>query len=108
MRRGRSVRIFWWVGQPIDVAWARAPANRWDWLGVYEASAADSQRDDYLIWTYAAGHAAGTLPPTTDGGATLGRDSQNEPWPLPPGDYVVHYLLADEYDSAGTAEFSVR
>ena len=95
-------------GQPIEVSWTRAPANRWDWLAVYEASAADPERDDYLIWTYAAGHSAGTLPPTTDGGATLGPDSQNEPWPLPEGDYVVHYLLADEYESAGTTEFRVR
>ncbi len=95
-------------GEPIDVSWTRAPANRWDWLGVYKASAADPQRDDYLIWTYAAGHAAGTLPPTTDGGVTLGPDSQNEPWPLPDGDYMIHYLLADQYESAGTAEFRVR
>lgn len=95
-------------GEPIEVLWSRAPANRWDWLGVFEASADDPENDDFLIWQYAAGHSAGTLPPTTDGGATLGPESQNEPWPLPPGDYVVHYLLADEYDSAGTAEFSVR
>ena len=95
-------------GEPIGVTWARAPANRWDWLGVFKASADDPEKDDYLIWQYAAGHSAGTLPATTDGGATLGPDSQNEPWPLPPGDYVVNYLLADQYDSAGAAEFSVR
>lgn len=95
-------------GEPIEVSWSRAPANRWDWLGVFKASAQDPEKDDYLIWQYAAGHSAGTLPPTTDGGATLGPKSQNEPWPLPPGDYAVHYLLADEYDSAGAAEFSVR
>ena len=95
-------------GQPIEVSWTRAPANRWDWLGVYKASAPDPERDDYLIWKYSAGHSAGTLPPTTDGGATLGPDSQGEPWPLPEGDYVIHYLLADEYESAGSAEFRVR
>ncbi len=103
-----STRAAYAPGEPIDVTWTRAPANRWDWLGVFKASAQDPEKDDYLIWQYAAGHAAGTLPPTTDGGATLGPESQNEPWPLPPGDYVVHYLLADEYESAGTAEFSVR
>ena len=26
-------------GQPIEVSWTRAPANRWDWLAVFEASA---------------------------------------------------------------------
>jgi hypothetical protein len=95
-------------GEPIEVSWSLAPANRWDWLGVYEASASDPERDDYLIWSYAAGHSAGTLPATTEGEAILGPGSQGEPWPLPPGDYVVHYLLADQYESAGTAEFSVR
>ena len=85
------------------------PANRWDWLGVYKASASDPADDDYLIWDYSAG----TLRPApsrrrTDGEATLGPESQGAPWPLPPGDYVVHYLLADQYESAGSAEFSVR
>ncbi|MEZ5063028.1 MAG: hypothetical protein R2700_16245 [Solirubrobacterales bacterium] len=37
----------------------------------------------------------------------LGPNSQGSSWPLPPGDYVVHYLLADQYDSAGSAEFTV-
>ena len=95
-------------GQAIEVSWTRAPANRWDWLAIFEAAAPDPERDDYLIWTYTAGHSAGTLPPTIDGGATLGPDSQGEPWPLPAGDYVIHYLLADEYESAGTAPFRVR
>jgi len=95
-------------GEPIEVSWAQAPANRWDWLGVYRANAADPEDDDYLIWAYAGGHSAGTVPPTTDGSAALGPDSQGAPWPLPAGDYVVHYLLADEYESAGSAEFSVR
>lgn len=95
-------------GEPIEVSWAQAPANRWDWLGVFKASAPDPEEDDYLIWGYAGGHSAGTVPPTTDGEASLGPDSQGAPWPLPEGDYVVHYLLADEYESAGSAEFSVR
>lgn len=94
--------------EPIELSWSQAPANRWDWLGVFEASASDPADDDYLIWAYAGGHAAGTVPPTTVGGATLGPESQGAQWPLPEGDYIVHYLLADEYDSAGSAEFSVR
>ena len=31
----------------------------------------------------------------------LGRDHQGRPWPLPPGRYVVHYLLTDQYVSVG-------
>ena len=95
-------------GEPVEVSWTEGPANRWDWLGVYKAAAANSEQDDYLIWAYTGGHASGTVPPTTAGRASLGPDSQGAPWPLPKGDYVVHYLLADEYESAGSAAFSVR
>jgi hypothetical protein len=95
-------------GEAIEVAWSRGPANRWDWLGIFKASAADPETDDFPVWTYADGHDAGTAPPETEGEAVLGRDSQGTTWPLSPGDYVVHYLLADQYESAGSAEFSVR
>ncbi len=95
-------------GEPIEVAWSDGPANRWDWLGVFRAAASDPARDDYLIWSYTEGHAAGTVPPRTAGEATLGPDSQGGDWPLPAGDYVVHYLLADQYESAGSAQFRVR
>jgi hypothetical protein len=95
-------------GQPIEVTWSQGPANRWDWLGVYEASAPNPNTDDYLVWDYADGHSAGTVPPRIEGEASIGPESQGEPWPLPAGDYVLHYLLADQYESAGSAEFSVR
>ena len=95
-------------GEPIEVSWTQGPANRWDWLGVYEASASDPKVDDYLTWDYSEGHSAGTVPPRTVGEATLGPDSQGHSWPLPPGDYVVHYLLADQYQSAGSAPFTVE
>ena len=94
-------------GEPIEVAWSNGPANRWDWLGVYEASASDPKIDDYLIWAYTGLHASGTTPPSTEGTLTLGRDAQGKPWPLPPGEYVVHYLLADQYNSAASSRFTV-
>jgi endonuclease/exonuclease/phosphatase family metal-dependent hydrolase len=96
------------VGEPIEVTWDDGPANRWDWIGVYEAEAADPNKDDYLLWGYTGDHDSGALPPTVNGSMTLGSESQGKPWPLPPGDYVVHYLLTDQYDSAGNAEFTVR
>ena len=37
----------------------------------------------------------------------IGPDSQGGPWPLPPGEYVVHYLLTDRYRSAASATFEV-
>jgi endonuclease/exonuclease/phosphatase family metal-dependent hydrolase len=94
-------------GEPITVDWSDGPANRWDWLGVYRASASDPRSDDYLIWGYTGLHASGTVPPSTEGSVILGPDTQGGPWPLPPGRYVVHYLLADQYNSAGSARFTV-
>jgi hypothetical protein len=74
---------------------------------VYRASAPDPRSDDYLIWGYTGLHASGTVPPDTEGSVTLGPDAQGTPWPLPPGHYIVHYLLADQYNSAGSARFTV-
>ncbi len=96
------------VGEPITVSWTDGPGNRWDWIGVYRADAADPKTDDYLVWGYTGGHDSGALPPTTDGELVLGRDHQGSPWPLPPGRYVVHYLLTDQYESVGSTSFTVR
>ena len=94
-------------GEPIEISWKNGPANRWDWLGVFKAGASAPHKDSYTIWSYTGQHASGTVPPSTDGSVTLGPDAQGRPWPLPPGDYVVHYLLADQYNSAGSAKFTV-
>lgn len=96
------------VGDPITVHWMDGPANRWDWIGVYRARAADPEKDSYLVWGYTGGHDAGALPPSTEGELVLGREHQGKPWPLPPGRYVVHYLLTDQYTSVGSASFTVR
>jgi endonuclease/exonuclease/phosphatase family metal-dependent hydrolase len=94
-------------GEPIELSWDSGPANRWDWIGVYRASAADPKADDYLVWSYTGGHDSGALPPTVAGSVTLDESSQGKPWPLPPGDYVAHYLLSDQYESAANVTFTV-
>jgi hypothetical protein len=96
------------VGQPITVRWTDGPANRWDWIGFYRAGASDPNKDDYLIWGYTGGHDAGALPPSTRGRMVFGPEHQGKPWPLPPGRYVVHYLLTDQYDSVGHTSLVVR
>ena len=48
------------MGEPIKVIWADCPANCWDWIGVYRASAADPNGDSYLIWAYTGIHSAGS------------------------------------------------
>jgi hypothetical protein len=95
------------VGEPIIVRWTDGPANRWDWIGVYTADEADPEVDYYLIWNYTALHASGTLPPTVEGSVLMDETAQGRPWPLPPDEYVVHYLLTDDYVSAGSAAFEV-
>ena len=95
-------------GDPITVHWADGPANRWDWIGIYRAAADDPEKDSYLVWGYTGGHDAGALPPSTEGELVLGRDHQGKPWPLPPGRYVAHYLLTDQYTSVGSTAFTVR
>jgi endonuclease/exonuclease/phosphatase family metal-dependent hydrolase len=94
-------------GEPISVTWNDGPANRWDWIGFYEASAADPKKDDYLLWGYTGGHESGALPPQVFGEMTFDEDSQGGPWPLPPGEYRIHYLLTDQYKSAGYTEITV-
>ena len=89
------------------MSWTDGPANRWDWLAVYKAGAADPNTDSYTDWAYTGLHASGTLPPSTHGSVDLRADTQGGPWPLPPGRYVVHYLLTDQYKSAGSARFTV-
>ncbi len=96
------------AGQPITVSWSDGPANRWDWVAVYRADAADPSKDSYLVWAYTGGHNSGALPPSTHGEIVFGRDQQGKPWPLPPGHYTVHYLLTDKYDSVGSTSFTVR
>ena len=96
------------VGEPIGVGWKDAPANRWDWIGVYRASAADPNTDYYLIWQYTGGAEAGTVHGMPSGSLHMdGATTQGSPWPLPPGKYVVYYLLADAYTTAAKASFTV-
>ena len=94
-------------GEPIEVSWENAPANRWDWLGVYRASAADPSVDYYLIWQYTGGAASGTVAGPPAGTLALDDTAWGKPWPLPPGKYKVYYLLADGYRAVAAASFTV-
>ena len=96
-------------GEPIVVTWKNAPANRWDWIGVYKAGAADPNVDSYLIWQYTGGAGSGTSAGTVAGTMTMDKGTvEGEPWPLPAGDYVMYYLLADGYEWVARTEFRVE
>lgn len=95
------------VGEPIVVSWDDGPANRWDWIGVFRGGKSQPGVHDYLLWGYVGGHEAGALPPQVFGEMTLDENSQGKPWPLPPGKYRIHYLMADKYNSAGYTDIRV-
>jgi hypothetical protein len=95
------------VGEPVEVRWTDGPANRWDWIGIYEAAKSDPKVDYYLIWSYSQRHESGTAPPWVTGSLTMDETAQGRPWPLPPGTYVVHYLVTDRYRSIGSTRFRV-
>ena len=95
--------------EPIIVTWKNAPANRWDWIGVYKKGAADPNVDSYLIWQYTGGAGSGTSAGTVAGTLIMDKGTvEGEPWPLPAGDYVMYYLLADGYEWAARTEFRVK
>src|SRR5665811_1236905 len=92
-------------GEPIVVDWRDAPADRWDWLGVYKASAADPAVDYYLVWQYTGGAMAGTVHGMPAGALSMdGATSEGKPWPLPASKYVVYYLLADAYEAVAVSD----
>ncbi|MEI6724980.1 MAG: endonuclease/exonuclease/phosphatase family protein [Actinomycetes bacterium] len=113
-RKGAKVQLIlshpsYKAGAPIVLGWRNAPANRWDWVGVYKASAADPSTDSYLIWQYSGGAEAGSVHGMPAGTMVLdgGSATQGSPWPLPPGKYVAYYLLADAYTAVAKASFTV-
>jgi hypothetical protein len=94
-------------GEPITVSWEDGPANRWDWIGVYKANKADPKVHYYLIWNYTGLHDSGTEPPVVNGSVTFDDTTMGNPWPLPPSEYVAHYLVTDRYRTIGNATFEV-
>jgi hypothetical protein len=86
-------------GESIHVQWSGAPANRWDWVGVY-AEGADIESDPPLLWRHTGARVAGETD--LDAGAEGGG------WPLAPGDYRLHLCEDDAYRSLASAAFTVE
>ncbi len=96
------------VGQPITVTWDHGPANRWDWIGVYRASAADPRQGQLPALGLHRGARLRSSPTVGERFDDSGRGPHRaSPGRCPAGSYVVHYLLTDQYESAGRAEFTV-
>ena len=80
------------IGEPIQIAFTQAPANRFDWIGLYERGG-DPLVDSYLDYRYTGA--------AVDGAVTL--DAL-----LPPGRYTAFYLLTDVYRQVASVDFVVR
>jgi hypothetical protein len=84
-------------GDPLEVSWSGAPGHRWDWIGVYRRGA-DPEVAWYLTWAYTGA--------TVEGSVTLDGDAEGR-WPLPPGEYTVHLLVDDSYQTLASADFTI-
>jgi hypothetical protein len=85
--------------QRIEVGWAFAPGNQFDWLAVFRAGHS-AKGDRYLAWRYTEA--------TIDGSSTIGPGARGPAsWPLKPGRYEVRLCLDDSYRCRGSAPFRV-
>lgn len=80
------------IGEPIEIAFTRAPGNRFDWIGLY-ARGGDPLVDYYLEYRYTGAVVEGSV--TFD-------------VPLPPGRYTAYYLLTDVYRQVAAVDFVVN
>jgi len=85
------------VGEPITVTWDNAPANRWDWVGIYSAGDPDLY-NNYLGFLYTKATVAGSV--------TFDADALGEAM-LPAGDYTARLLLDDGYAVLAETAFTV-
>ena len=92
--------------EPIPVTWQNSPGDRFDWIAIYSKSAntkADygltHQQSKYLIYKYTMGEVSGNL--------ILDSFSKGDFWPLKPGEYVIHLLSDDGFQSLASKSIKV-
>jgi endonuclease/exonuclease/phosphatase family metal-dependent hydrolase len=85
------------AGDPIEVAWSGAPAERFDWIAIYPAGELDLY-NAYLAFVY--------TDSTVDGTHSFGPDDLGEEM-LPPGDYIAMLASDDHYIVLASAPFTV-
>jgi exonuclease III len=100
-------------GEPIEVAWTKAPGMKYDWLSVFKArkkplppqencSAGVCGNGNYLRYEYTGAQIEGST--TIDADSNVGYAA----WPLPPGEYEIRLLLDDGYRSvAASPKFEI-
>jgi hypothetical protein len=85
--------------QALEITWAFAPGNRFDWFGVFRAGLT-AKTGSIKAWRYLEGRVGGSL----DMGAGV-RGAAD--WPLPAGEYRLHLCLDDSYRCRVSVPFSV-
>lgn len=85
------------AGEPVAVTWSGAPAERFDWVAIYDAGELDLYN---AYWAFAYTGA------TVDGSYTFGPDDIGEDM-LSPGEYVAVLAGDDHYVVLATAPFTV-
>ena len=85
------------AGDPIEVTWANAPGERFDWLGIYPAGELDIY-NGYLAFAYTETTITGSYSFTSD---DFGDD-------LPAGEYVVVLASDDHYIVLASDGFTVE
>lgn len=81
-------------GEPIGVRWSNAPANKLDYVGIYEAG--DPSLYNYLGFLYTGARPEGELEFT-----------RGDTGKLAPGQYVANLMLDDGYTILASAPFTV-
>lgn len=88
------------AGEPLPIAWSNAPGNRHDWVGIFDAAAADDS-EAYVTYGYVGARSAGSM--------LLGPGTVEDAWPVPPGTYVARLMLDDGFRIlARSAPFTVE
>ena len=73
------------AGATLRIAWRNAPADRFDWVGIWKARDAGDLYNSYLTFAYTGATVAGATR------IPLGRGT------YPPGEYVVRLMRDDGY-----------
>ena len=100
----QSARSTYRVGEPIEVTWVGGPANRWDWLGVFQAG--DPAPNRHLVWVHTGARSAGTTR-LDAAAAVVDQSPLGGRWPLLPGSYEAAYLLDDSDERVASIGFRI-
>lgn len=76
------------TGDSVPISWQNAPGNRFDWIAIFDAAAAETSRR-YVAYVYVDAQSTGSLE--------LSAHTAREGWPLPPGRYVARLLEDDGF-----------